>query len=83
VTSHRKVIIGNTAIGAISTGVATLVVWVLKSLGVGPLDPGQWAAIAGAIAATTVFVLKYGITGLMQVVWVGTDEENGTPPPTD
>ena len=79
----RRVIIGNTAVGAISTGTATLIVWILKSLGVGPLEPGQWAAIAGAIAATTVFVLKYGLTGLMHVVWVGTDEGNGTSPPSD
>jgi hypothetical protein len=79
--SKKRVVIGNTALGAAGTAVATLVVWGLGQLGADIETAGGAAAIGGAVAGTTIFVVRYGLTGLAHVVWAGSDENGGAPPP--
>jgi hypothetical protein len=74
----KRVVISNATLGAAGTGAGALVVWGLDALGA-DLDPGA-AAIGAAVGGITIFVLKHGVTGLVETIWRGTDEDEPPPP---
>jgi putative flippase GtrA len=60
------------ALAGVGTGLGTLIIWLLNTVGV-DLPPAASAAVAGGVATLTVYVMNHGLVGFGQMVWRGKD----------
>jgi hypothetical protein len=70
-TSTNGITTGAVA-ASVGTGLGTLVIWFLNSVGV-DLPPAAGAALAGGIATITAYITSHGVVGFGQLIWRGSD----------
>ena len=61
-----------TVAASIGTGLGTLTIWFLNSVGV-DLSPTANAALAGGIATITAYIAHHGVVGFGKLIWRGQD----------